>query len=130
MKKFYVVYFGQLLIASSDYTFLFSTFCLVKLPPTVGGLTQERILALNRNRSRHVKYSTKCSIEAVCPLLRSNRLLPAVFFVRAQLFVLFLFVPKMFHRVIPQSAFLDIHLLPLSKFQHFEYLNYWLARPK
>ncbi len=34
MKKFYVVYFGQLLIASSDYTFLFSTFCLVKLPPT------------------------------------------------------------------------------------------------
>ena len=57
-------------------------------------------------------------------------LLPAVFFVRAQLFVLFLFVPKMFHRAIPQSAFLDIHLLPLSKFQHFEYLNYWLARPK
>ncbi|MFA7446752.1 MAG: hypothetical protein WCY89_12475, partial [Flavobacteriaceae bacterium] len=34
MKKFYVVYFGQLLIASSDYTFLCSTFCLVKLPPT------------------------------------------------------------------------------------------------
>ncbi|MDY3429969.1 hypothetical protein PG662_10775 [Riemerella anatipestifer] len=36
MKKFYVVYFGQLLIASSDYTFLCSTFCLVKLPPMVG----------------------------------------------------------------------------------------------
>lgn len=40
MKKFYVVYFGQLLIASSDYTFLCSTFCLVKLPPTFRGLAK------------------------------------------------------------------------------------------
>lgn len=35
MKKFEFIYFGQLLIASSDYIFLCLTFCLVKLPPTV-----------------------------------------------------------------------------------------------
>ena len=34
MKKFEFIYFGQLLIASSDYIFLCLTFCLVKLPPT------------------------------------------------------------------------------------------------
>ncbi|GEM_PF-6296256 len=35
MKKFEFIYFGQLLIASSDYIFLCLTFCLVKLPPTL-----------------------------------------------------------------------------------------------
>ncbi|WP_177165095.1 hypothetical protein [Paenimyroides marinum] len=49
MKKFYVVYFGQLLIASSDYTFLCSTFCLVKLPPT------EKALAMTEIRSTAVE---------------------------------------------------------------------------
>ncbi|MCT6754414.1 hypothetical protein, partial [Riemerella anatipestifer] len=34
MKRFKFIYFGQLLIASSDYIFLCSTFCLVKLPLT------------------------------------------------------------------------------------------------
>lgn len=34
MKKFEFIYFGQLLIASSDYIFLCLIFCLVKLPPT------------------------------------------------------------------------------------------------
>jgi len=38
MKRFKFIYFGQLLIASSDYIFLCSTFCLVKLPLTVRGL--------------------------------------------------------------------------------------------
>ncbi len=53
MKKFYVVYFGQLLIASSDYTFLFSTFCLVKLPPT------EKVLAKNGLLCRHFQRKTE-----------------------------------------------------------------------
>ncbi len=35
MKKFEFIYFGQLLIASSEYIFLCLTFCLVKLPPTL-----------------------------------------------------------------------------------------------
>ena len=35
MKRFKFIYFGQLLIASSDYIFLCSTFCLVKLPLTL-----------------------------------------------------------------------------------------------
>ena len=42
MKKFEFIYFGQLLIASSDYIFLCLTFCLVKLPPTVRGFAKWR----------------------------------------------------------------------------------------
>ena len=43
MKKFEFIYFGQLLIASSEYIFLCLTFCLVKLPPTGNALAKWRI---------------------------------------------------------------------------------------
>jgi len=55
MKKLEFIYFGQLLIASSDYIFLCLTFCLVKLPPTdqalgarAGALLQARVRGQSR----------------------------------------------------------------------------------
>ena len=53
MKKFEFIYFGQLLIASSEYIFLCLTFCLVKLPPTFDGMvscgiTKRKSISLHR----------------------------------------------------------------------------------
>ncbi len=52
MKKFEFIYFGQLLIASSDYIFLCLTFCLVKLLPTLK-YTQY---------NNFIKYTNKTSV--------------------------------------------------------------------
>lgn len=79
MKKFYVVYFGQLLIASSDYTFLCSTFCLVKLPPTAYW-RWAGFLALNFNRRTEVEFCTSVDTKPFSPPIANTMLYDVVMF--------------------------------------------------